>query len=903
MVLDPESASHLKPWLVRTLEPICDAEPGALADYILALLQHNVPENEMREELAAQLDEFLEKECSSFVDTLFTVIRTKSYMPYSAISSSPKPLDSGIPIPLDALLPSPSERIRKRSTADDERDGRPPAKGPRLNTDGQFSRYGNGGGDGRMGPQSSGGWGRPQVDRFGNGGMGMGIGGYPGQMVAMGMNGMNGMNGMGLMNGRRPQGYQPPDQKRGVCRDYHNNGYCARGATCKYSHGDDAVVPGQLFPGVGMPFMPMFPGSASGMPFMQGAAYDPHEARMDMRPMGGRQQHQRAPLLPRIQQEDGSRVVHPMNASGELPVIQDLTPVVPPDVPPTEPLPHGDIDMQQANDQTPPINLPHLGGGYNPMMATMNGQYQSNIGMDVDNGAHMPGMRPPTLGRGQGQYRGGRGGPGGRGRGTFGGEVHNFRPEKRNDKTLVVEKIPEDKLSLEGVNDWFKRFGTVTNVAIDTSNAKALVSFSNHDEAHAAWKSEDAVFGNRFVKVFWHRPMEGHGQVGQRMLAASAPLVANMASKSASPAPQEPAASGPASTSTPASATASSTTLTTASVALRKASVTPGTSSVAASAIEEKRQLLEQTIAEQNALIASYSTAPSEEKKGIMARLRKIDEEMTALKASIASSLPSASTSAGSSSTAGASANMATKKPVNPTTEREKLERERLDKELDMGNGAGTGEQAGESTENLKAKLEKLKAEARLDSALPSSSTAFRGYRGRGRGAPRSYFRGAVMRGGPPRTSMKLDNRPKKLLVKGVREDNFQALRDWYETTGQLESIEPSDGAGRTSYIVSFKSRPGAEAGLAKGANIPIVGSVQISWYTGKDGNTNMTPTQTSKVLPSEPSGGTPTASHSIEHDHDAPRSPETHAAHLQEEEIVASGWGGGDDEDGMGLL
>jgi hypothetical protein len=39
----------------------CDAEPGALADYILALLKHNVPESEMRKELLSQLEEFLEK--------------------------------------------------------------------------------------------------------------------------------------------------------------------------------------------------------------------------------------------------------------------------------------------------------------------------------------------------------------------------------------------------------------------------------------------------------------------------------------------------------------------------------------------------------------------------------------------------------------------------------------------------------------------------------------------------------------------------------------------------------------------------------------------------------------------------------------------------------------------------
>ncbi len=39
----------------------CDAEPGALADYILALLKHNAPESDLRKELIAQLEEFLEK--------------------------------------------------------------------------------------------------------------------------------------------------------------------------------------------------------------------------------------------------------------------------------------------------------------------------------------------------------------------------------------------------------------------------------------------------------------------------------------------------------------------------------------------------------------------------------------------------------------------------------------------------------------------------------------------------------------------------------------------------------------------------------------------------------------------------------------------------------------------------
>ena len=45
------------------------------------------------------------------------------------------------------------------------------------------------------------------------------------------------------------------------------------------------------------------------------------------------------------------------------------------------------------------------------------------------------------------------------------------------------------------------------------------------------------------------------------------------------------------------------------------------------------------------------------------------------------------------------------------------------------------------------------------------------------------------MRGGPVRGSMKLDNRPKKLLVKGVHEDGSQALRDWYEVRNLFPSI------------------------------------------------------------------------------------------------------------------
>ena len=168
-----------------------------------------------------QLDEFLEKgsfeyswldwhspqgfqECSGFIDTLFTVLRTKSYVPYVAADDSPPlqvtPLDNpdGIPIPLDVLL-KPSldqQRPRKRSNPGNDGDERP-HKGPRLNNDAGFSRYGD------DGSRSAGGW--------------VGMHGYTGPRVG-------GMNPFSVpANGRQSQGYQPPDQKRGICRDYHSS--------------------------------------------------------------------------------------------------------------------------------------------------------------------------------------------------------------------------------------------------------------------------------------------------------------------------------------------------------------------------------------------------------------------------------------------------------------------------------------------------------------------------------------------------------------------------------------------------------------------------------------------------------------------------------------------------------
>ncbi|TEB39295.1 hypothetical protein FA13DRAFT_1751719 [Coprinellus micaceus] len=830
MILDPASAPHLKPWLSRTLEPICDAEPNALADYILALLKHNVPESEMKKELISQLEEFLESECGPFVETLFTALRTKSYLPYAPPSPPQQSGDEGVSKPFDTIMagaagPS-SERTRKRSSSSDGRDGRP-RKGPRLSNDVEFAGHGWGGG----------GWdGQQQFGEFSPGGMeGFGI---PLGPMGMGMP----VNGMPQMGSRHPQGYQPPGQKRGICRDYHNHGFCARGEMCKFSHGEGAVVPSQLYPmnpGV-MDFNMFYNMMSQNNPNIP---YDPNDPQTN-------RQNQRAPIIPRIQQGDGSSIVHPQNASGELPVIQDLTPS---DAAKKQ---AQQQQQQQANGQPDPAVLAAMvANGFDPSMfhgmpsfPGMQMLMDPSQQMPLQEQNQAPG-RPPSGFRGRG-----------RGRGGFGSEAAASRPPRRGDKTLVVEKIPHDKLSHEGIVEWFKKFGDVTNVAVDRSGTKALVSFATHEEAHKAWKAEDAVFGNRFVKVFWHRPMEGHGQIGQRALAASQGIVANL---------KTDGQRAPATSVTPPQIASSTSTSTNGT---KKPLVQP----TAASALAAKQNLLEKHISEQKALMAAFSAtaASTEEKKRIMDRLRALGKEMEETKAS-ATAIP---------------ASVLKKAPSAMVAE---MERERLDKELENRGGGG----GGETTEELKAKLEKLKAEAAslgiADGAEASYGGGFRGgYRGRVRGTRGGYnYRGGpVLRGAPPRGSMKLDNRPKRLLVKGVPsgEEGVQAVKDWYSSTGQVDSIESAD----EGVAVAFQSRAAAEQALAKGSILPIVGKVSITWYIP-----SAKPTPLANG-PSTPVAASPTPQPAKDIEFIEP----TPSSHRQEDEIVASGWGDEDGDDGMGM-
>ncbi|KAM4037953.1 RNA-binding protein 27 isoform 1-T1 [Anomaloglossus baeobatrachus] len=76
-----ENVEAFKTWLAKLLEPICDADPSALANYVIALVRKDKSEKELKAICADQLDVFLQKETNDFVDKLFESLHTGSYLP------------------------------------------------------------------------------------------------------------------------------------------------------------------------------------------------------------------------------------------------------------------------------------------------------------------------------------------------------------------------------------------------------------------------------------------------------------------------------------------------------------------------------------------------------------------------------------------------------------------------------------------------------------------------------------------------------------------------------------------------------------------------------------------------------------------------------------------------------
>ncbi|XP_060792563.1 RNA-binding protein 27 isoform X2 [Neoarius graeffei] len=111
-----ENVDALKSWLAKLLEPICDADPSALANYVVALVKKDKSEKDLRALCADQLDVFLQKETTGFVEKLFECLTTKNYLGNPPVKEIPKEETK-------AAAPKPAE-TEEAGHVEDEKEGR-----------------------------------------------------------------------------------------------------------------------------------------------------------------------------------------------------------------------------------------------------------------------------------------------------------------------------------------------------------------------------------------------------------------------------------------------------------------------------------------------------------------------------------------------------------------------------------------------------------------------------------------------------------------------------------------------------------------------------------------------------------------------------------------------------------
>ncbi|KAK4705286.1 hypothetical protein P7C70_g921, partial [Phenoliferia sp. Uapishka_3] len=406
--MNASQLEDLRPWLLTTLEPICEADPTVLSDYIIALLKHNVSQQELKDLCLLQLDDFLDHRKDTGSLSLISVQGNEFKLLFRRVETVPfvTQLFDHLNAPPAApiLKPTPSEPLglaapdsRKRQLDPDS--SLPHAKLPRSAAHSSppppqpIPGYQSGFFSAPTGPSAMRNDRGPNHYRQGGGApppqWGMPGGGFP------------------MMQ----QGLSTPD---GLCQDYHFRGFCARGDACPFIH-DTQTTPHRR---------PQPPVAQSGW-------------RPPIPPSGYRP--------PQFQQPT------PRHAS-------------------TSP------DPQAAVIASLPT-WPHFDDNGIPSRP-----YNNRPGHPAAPQASVP---RPSAPRPPGPRNGGK-----------------VDPRHQSQTTLVVENAPREALTVDNVRQFFDKFGPITEVAVDVPAQRAIVTFVNPDNARTALGSPEAVFGNRFVRVF-----------------------------------------------------------------------------------------------------------------------------------------------------------------------------------------------------------------------------------------------------------------------------------------------------------------------------------------------------------------------------------------------------------------
>ncbi|KAJ8352456.1 hypothetical protein SKAU_G00239320 [Synaphobranchus kaupii] len=565
-----ENVEALKSWLAKLLEPICDADPSALANYVVALVKKDKPEKDLKALCADQLDVFLQKETTGFVDKLFECLTTKNYL------GNPEPIKE-IPKVEPKLAaqkqeereePGNVEDVRRRRSPlrnrsdinesrardDRRRDDRKRRDGDRYGKSESYrERYERRAGNNRGRSYSrsrsrsrSGSRGKAGDKEHARGkehrskfeqerkeqegyiptALSSGATALPSSVTVVVPahlpDGTTESWSNYFSNHSEGKQFNKSASLKRRCRDYDEKGFCVRGDLCPFDHGNDPLIVDDVTLPTMIP-MPMPP-------------------------------HGQPPPLPGIFPLPPGPPLIPTSAidTGEHSGTSLISTLAPPGVGPPPPLPpHPQYTLSEYNYEQEAYN-PEAPGitQYRHFIPRIQTQRPNLIGLtsgDMDTqssrAANIVIQTEPSVSaasNSSSRYSSdqeSRKRPLGATEGPAPKKPWMDKPnfnnqhkpgfQKKNhyaNTKLEVRKIPRDLNNITKLNEHFSKFGTIVNIQVVFGGdpEAALIQYTTNDEARRAISSTEAVLNNRFIRVYWHRenneqhqhqpPGQGQGQ-------------------------------------------------------------------------------------------------------------------------------------------------------------------------------------------------------------------------------------------------------------------------------------------------------------------------------------------------------------------------------------------------------
>ncbi|KAJ1374461.1 hypothetical protein KIN20_037150 [Parelaphostrongylus tenuis] len=492
-----ENVEKFTSWLITELTPIFDAEPGALAKYVLALLHKpNMTDEEMHAFSNNQLEAFLQGNTRKFVDKMFAVLKDGSYLPKREPSPIPEEVvkervakreefkkkerettevkptrefgrsvdhsderrkppvekakkDDVQPAvrndkPIRKRISPPPADMAKRDVRENLRDVKESLRDPRRRSRSRSPRDRRG----RVGARRS-----------------------PNERFRGERRRTRSRSGGRSRSSERRDRRSPrlDDRRKRRCRDYDEKGYCMQGDHCVFDHGPDPVVvdDSALEKMVKIPEKPAShnftippPGYHTTNPPPPGV--DPLFAAP---PLGSRSVEGYNPEAPSLSGPDFS--------------------MPPPPIP---------VPINTGAWRPSPYTVPTTANVVVPTIG-----YDPSGGIPVDPSSAGAVSRPPIM---RNNIRGrGRGG-------MMTGRFTQASNNRGDGKTLQVKKIPPELNNIAKLNEHFAAFGSIVNMQVRFNGEadSALITYASRHEAMLAYKSPQPVLNNRFIKVFFYNP-------------------------------------------------------------------------------------------------------------------------------------------------------------------------------------------------------------------------------------------------------------------------------------------------------------------------------------------------------------------------------------------------------------